>query len=323
MRLCGSGIAWSATSDCAPTATTSTSSRREGSRPCVDDPYVERVDARAGVRRGHVALIGGGFAGLCVGARLKQAGIDDVRIVEDGGDFGGTWYWNRYPGAQCDTAVDGLPAAARGDRRTCRRASTSCAPEIFAHCRRIADTFDLYEQRAASRPTVTELELGRRRRPRWIIRTNRGDAFTSQVRSHGHRPAATSQAAGHPRHRDLRGPQFHTSRWDYDYTGGDWTGGADDRAGRQARRHHRHRGHRGAVRPARWRGAARSSTCSSARRRRSTCATTTPIDPDWFAELEPGWQQRWLRELRRPADRRLRRRGPGEGRLDRHLAAHP
>ena len=52
-----------------------------------------------------VAFIGGGFAGLVTGARLKQAGIDDVRIIEKGGDFGGTWYWNRYPGAQCDTAA--------------------------------------------------------------------------------------------------------------------------------------------------------------------------------------------------------------------------
>ena len=52
-----------------------------------------------------VAIIGGGFAGLCTGARLKQAGIDDVRIIEGGGDFGGIWYWNRYPGAMCDTAA--------------------------------------------------------------------------------------------------------------------------------------------------------------------------------------------------------------------------
>ncbi len=50
-----------------------------------------------------VAFVGGGFAGLVTGARLKQAGVDDVRIIEKGGDFGGTWYWNRYPGAQCDT----------------------------------------------------------------------------------------------------------------------------------------------------------------------------------------------------------------------------
>ena len=35
-------------------------------------------------------------------ARLREAGINDIRLIEDGADFGGTWYWNRYPGAQCD-----------------------------------------------------------------------------------------------------------------------------------------------------------------------------------------------------------------------------
>ena len=71
----------------------------------LDDPYTERVERAPVTDEVTVALIGGGFSGLCVGARLKQAGIDDVRIIEVGGDFGGTWYWNRYPGAMCDTAA--------------------------------------------------------------------------------------------------------------------------------------------------------------------------------------------------------------------------
>jgi len=69
-----------------------------------DDPYTpvtERPPVRDHVT---VAFVGGGFAGLLAGARLKEAGVDDVRLVDKGGDFGGTWYWNRYPGAQCDTA---------------------------------------------------------------------------------------------------------------------------------------------------------------------------------------------------------------------------
>ena len=71
----------------------------------LDDPYAERIEREPLFDEVTVALIGGGFSGLCVGARLKQAGIDDVRIIEVGGDFGGTWYWNRYPGAMCDTAA--------------------------------------------------------------------------------------------------------------------------------------------------------------------------------------------------------------------------
>src|SRR5258708_13931597 len=76
----------------------------------LDDPYAERIEREPRFDDVTVALIGGGFSGLCVGARLKQAGIDDVRIIEVGGDFGGTWYWNRYPRPVCTTpALTPLP----------------------------------------------------------------------------------------------------------------------------------------------------------------------------------------------------------------------
>ncbi len=50
-----------------------------------------------------IAIIGGGFSGLLAAARLTDQGVTSFRIIEAGADFGGTWYWNRYPGAQCDT----------------------------------------------------------------------------------------------------------------------------------------------------------------------------------------------------------------------------
>ena len=68
------------------------------------DPYTPRSEREPVTDSVTVALVGGGFAGLVTGARLKEAGVEGVRIVEKGGDVGGTWYWNRYPGAQCDTA---------------------------------------------------------------------------------------------------------------------------------------------------------------------------------------------------------------------------
>ena len=102
--------------------------------PDVADPYTPMVEREPRTDHVTVAFIGGGFAGLVTGARLEEAGVDDVRIVEKGGDFGGTWYWNRYPGAQCDTASHDLHAAARGDRahadrevRPRRRRSSSTA----------------------------------------------------------------------------------------------------------------------------------------------------------------------------------------------------
>ena len=70
----------------------------------VDDPYTERVEREPLTDEVEFAFIGGGFAGLVTGAALVKAGRTDVRVIEKGGDFGGTWYWNRYPGAQCDTA---------------------------------------------------------------------------------------------------------------------------------------------------------------------------------------------------------------------------
>ena len=66
------------------------------------DPYVEATPREPRRDDVEVALVGGGFAGLIAAVRLRQAGVDDTRIIEKGGDFGGTWYWNRYPGAQCD-----------------------------------------------------------------------------------------------------------------------------------------------------------------------------------------------------------------------------
>jgi cyclohexanone monooxygenase len=68
----------------------------------VDDPYVERFEREPLTDEIDVVIIGGGFGGLLAGARFRQAGLNDIRIIEAGGDFGGTWYWNRYPGAQCD-----------------------------------------------------------------------------------------------------------------------------------------------------------------------------------------------------------------------------
>ncbi|MGI9328665.1 MAG: NAD(P)-binding protein, partial [Pseudomonadales bacterium] len=70
----------------------------------IDDPYINEPLARKPLTDElDVVIIGGGFGGLITGARFSQLGINNFRIIEKGGDFGGTWYWNRYPGAACDT----------------------------------------------------------------------------------------------------------------------------------------------------------------------------------------------------------------------------
>ena len=99
----------------------------------LDDPY-EAVAPREPLTDDvEFVFIGGGFAGLVTGARLKEAGIDDVRIIEKGGDFGGTWYWNRYPGAMCDTAAFiYMPLLEETGHMPSRKYTR--APEILEHC---------------------------------------------------------------------------------------------------------------------------------------------------------------------------------------------
>ena len=80
----------------------------------LDDPYIDgRIERGPVTDQVDVVLIGGGFGGLQTAARLREAGIDDLMLIEKGSDFGGTWYWNRYPGApvRCGSLL--LSAAAR------------------------------------------------------------------------------------------------------------------------------------------------------------------------------------------------------------------
>src|SRR3954468_18188867 len=198
----------------------------------LEDPYTP-VTPRA-PKTDHVtfAFIGGGFAGLATAARLSEAGIA-VRIVEKGGDFGGTWYWNRYPGAQCDTAsLVYMPLLEETGYMPTEKYAH--APEILAHCRRIGTQFGLYDN-ALFHTEVTDLkwdEAG----SRWMIHTNRGDAFTAQFAGIGTGPLHVPKLPGIAGIEQFKGHSFHTSRWDYDYTGGDPLGApmhglADKRVG--------------------------------------------------------------------------------------------
>ena len=68
----------------------------------LDDPYLPRIEREPVTKDVEVLVMGGGFAALLAAGRLRDSGIDDLLMVEKAGDFGGTWYWNRYPGAACD-----------------------------------------------------------------------------------------------------------------------------------------------------------------------------------------------------------------------------
>jgi len=110
----------------------------------IDDPYVDPGFTREPKHDSvDVVIIGGGFGGLLAGARLREANVKSIRIIEKGGDFGGTWYWNRYPGAQCDVeSYIYLPLLEETGYMPKER--YSYAPEILEHSRRIGEKFDLY-----------------------------------------------------------------------------------------------------------------------------------------------------------------------------------
>src|SRR5215469_5408435 len=144
----------------------------------VDDPYVQPGYARQPINDAiEVVIIGGGFGGLLAGARLREAGVKSIRIIEKGGDFGGTWYWNRYPGAQCDVeSYVYLPLLEETGYMPKER--YSYAPELQEHARRIGQHFDLYS-RAVFQAWVTEMRWDEAQLC-WIVDTNRGDRIRAQ-----------------------------------------------------------------------------------------------------------------------------------------------
>ena len=188
----------------------------------VDDPYVEPGFEREPLTdEVDVVVIGGGFGGLMAGARFKEAGIKDIRIIEAGGDFGGTWYWNRYPGAQCDIeSYCYLPLLEELDYIP--KEKYSYAPEIFEHSQRIAKAYDLYDG-ACFQTKVTELEWSEEV-ARWIVKTDRDDRMLARFVVMSTGPLNRPKLPAIPGIEDFKGHPFHTSRWDYDYTGGDHSG---------------------------------------------------------------------------------------------------
>jgi cyclohexanone monooxygenase len=188
----------------------------------VDDPYVQPGFTRKAINDAvEVVIVGGGFGGLLAAARLREAGAKSIRIIEKAGDFGGTWYWNRYPGAQCDVeSYIYLPLLEETEYIPKER--YSYAPEILEHSRRIGEKFELY--RDACFQTQIKALTWSEEESRWIVTTNRDDVMRARFVIMSSGPLNRPKLPGIPGIETYTGHTFHTSRWDYDYTGGDTTG---------------------------------------------------------------------------------------------------
>lgn len=191
----------------------------------IEDPYVEQgFDREVLSDEVEVAIIGGGFGGILAGVRLKQSGIDNIRIIEKAGDFGGTWYWNRYPGAACDMeSYIYLPLLEEMDFMP--KNKFPAQSEILDYSQKIAKQYGLYEDSCFQ----TEVESIRRddSSNRWEILTNRGDNIKARYIVSANGPLNRPKLPDISGISSFKGHTFHTSRWDYEYTGGDSEGNLD------------------------------------------------------------------------------------------------
>ncbi len=184
-------------------------------RPLVREPLDDEVD---------VLIVGAGFGGLLVGARLREAGVGRIRIVDKAGDVGGTWYWNRYPGVQCDIeSYIYLPLLE--EMGYVPELKYSFGPEILAYSQAIARRYGLYDQ-ACFQTEVTGMVWDEESR-RWVVATDRHDQMRARFVVTASGPLNRPKLPGIAGLESFAGHTFHTSRWDYAYTGGSRQGVLD------------------------------------------------------------------------------------------------
>ena len=251
------------------------------------DPYGRAPDRDPVDDEVDVLVVGGGFGGLLTAARLREAGIERIRIVEAGSDVGGTWYWNRYPGAACDVeSYIYFPLLEETGYMPTERYAK--APEIREHCVRIARHFDLYRHALFS-TQVNSLDWN----PaiaRWVVKTDRGDQVRARFVVLTTGPLNRPKLPDIPGIESFAGHTFHTSRWDYAYTGGSATEPMtqlfDKRVGIIGT---------GATAIQCVPPLARAANQLNVFQRTPSSVdarNNAPTDPEWVKSLSPGWQKR-------------------------------
>ena len=254
------------------------------------DPWATTDGARAPVRRElEIVIVGGGFAGLLAAGNLRKHGVpaDQLCIIDRGSDFGGTWYWNRYPGLSCDTeAYCYLPLLE--ETGYVPKQKYSMGPEILEHTQRIGRHFGLYDK-ALFQTRITDARWDEKL-TRWIIKTNRGDEIRARYFFMCGGATNRPKLPGIPGIEKFKGHSFHTMRWDYAYTGGgpegNLTGLKDKRVGLIGT------GATAVQAVAPLGESAKELYVFQRTPSAVAVRANRPTDSEWAAQLEPGWQMR-------------------------------
>ncbi len=242
------------------------------------DAYVERPAITDSVE---VLFIGGGFSALLTSARLRERGVESIRIVERGADVGGTWYWNRYPGIACDVvAYDYLPLLDELDYVP--RNHYAKGEEIFAHCKAIATKYNLYDLAVFQTTVISTVWLEAEQI--WQITTDRGDCMKARFVICANGTLSKPKLAKIDGIETFQGHSFHTSQWDYAYTGDDLSRLSDKTVGIIGT---------GATAVQAVPGLAEAAKELYVFQRTPSSIDIRedwPTDPNWARSLKPGWQ---------------------------------
>ena len=250
------------------------------------DPFVDPNFTRDAVREEtEVVIVGAGFGGMLAAHHLLKAGVTNFRMIDLAGDFGGTWYWNRYPNCACDVeSYVYLPLLEETGYMPTEKYVK--AYEIFAYCQLLGRTLDLYP-RALFQTEVEDMRWDDESQ-RWHTTTSRGDDLSSKfvIIAGGvlHRPKLPDVEGI----RGFKGHMFHTSRWDYAYTGGSPTEKMVNLADKRV-------GIIGTGATAVQAVPKLAEACKELYVFQRTPAlvgkrNNKPTDPEWFRTLQPGWQ---------------------------------
>lgn len=252
-----------------------------------DDPYAPPPAPREPIHEEmDMLIIGAGFGGMQAAVTMLSAGIENFRIVDVAADFGGTWYWNRYPGVRCDVeSYIYLPFLEQTGYMPTERYVTGS--EIFDYCRLLARRFRLYDH-AIFQVKVTAVEWDENA-GRWTVTTSQGDRLRPRFITTQSGIFSRPQLPGIPGIETFQGRMFHSSRWDYEYTGGDSNGGLhrlhDKRVGLIGT------GATGLQVVPKLAESAQHLTVFQRTPTAVGVRDNGPTDPEWFRSLPKGWQK--------------------------------